>query len=81
MCSKERIRVLAYSGYRGEEIPRTILFRGARIEVIEILNQWIEERSDDRTRKRFYQIKGNDGVLHRIYYDERVMEWFCKVEE
>jgi hypothetical protein len=76
MCSKERIRVLAYSGYRGEEIPRTILFRGARIEVIEILNQWIEERSDDRTRKRFYQIKGNDGVLHRIYYDERVMEWF-----
>jgi hypothetical protein len=74
--SEEKIEVLAYSGYRGEEIPRTILFRGARIEVIEILNQWIEERSDDRTRKRFYQIKGNDGVLHRIYYDERVMEWF-----
>ena len=71
-----KIVVLAYSGYRGEETPRTILLRGERIEVIEILNQWIEERSDDRTRKRFYQIKGNDGVLHRIYYDDRVMEWF-----
>jgi hypothetical protein len=79
--SEIKIEVLAYSGYRGEETPRTILLRGERIEVIEILNQWIEERSDDRTRKRFYQIKGNDGVLHRIYYDERVMEWFCKVEE
>jgi len=79
--SEQRIEVIAYSGYRGEETPRTILFRGKRVEVIEILNQWIEERSDDRTRKRFYQVKGNDGFLHRIYYDERVMEWFCKVEE
>jgi len=79
--SEQRIEVIAYSGYRGEETPRTILFCGKRVEVIEILNQWIEERSDDRIRKRFYQIKGNDGVLHRIYYDERVMEWFCKVEE
>jgi hypothetical protein len=79
--SEERIEVIAYSGYRGEEAPRTILFRGTRIEVIEILDQWIEERADDRTTKRFYQIRGNDGVLHRIYYDEKAMEWFCKVEE
>lgn len=72
----EKIKVIAYSGYRGEETPRTILLRGERIEVIEILKQWIEERSDDRTTKRFYQIKGNDGVVRRIYYDEKVMEWF-----
>jgi hypothetical protein len=76
MCSKERIKVIAYSGYRGEETPRTILLHGKRIEVIEILKQWIEERSDDRSRKRFYQVKGSDGNLHRIYYDEKVMEWF-----
>jgi len=77
--SEIKIEVLAYSGYRGEETPRTILLRGERIEVIEILNQWIEERSDDRTRKRFYQIKGNDGVLHRIHYDEKMMGWFHAV--
>jgi hypothetical protein len=74
--SEEKINVIAYSGYRGEEAPRTIFLQGKKIEVIEILRQWIEERSDDRTTKRFYQIKGNDGVVRRIYYDEKVMEWF-----
>ena len=80
MWSEEKIEVIAYSGYRGEETPRIILFHGERIEVKEILKQWIEERSDERTTKRFYEIKGNDGLVRRIYYNEKTMEWFCKVE-
>jgi hypothetical protein len=76
---EERIKVIAYSGYRGEETPRMILLHGERIEVIEILRHWIEERSDDRARKRFYQVKGSDGNLHRIYYDEKMMGWFHAV--
>ena len=74
--SKEKIEVIAYSGYRGEETPRTILLHGERIEVSEILRQWIEEKSGDRARKRFYQVKGSDGNLYMIYYDEKAMEWF-----
>jgi hypothetical protein len=74
--SEEKIAVIAYSGYRGEETPRTILLHGERIEVFEILRQWIEEKSGDRARKRFYKIKGSDGALHMIYSDEKVMEWF-----
>jgi hypothetical protein len=74
--SKEKIEVIAYSGYRGEETPRIILLHSERIEVIEILSQWVEERSKNRTRKRFYQVRGNDGFVHRIYYDERAMEWY-----
>jgi hypothetical protein len=71
-----RIEVIAYSGYRGEETPRTILFRQKRIEVIEILKQWLEERSDDREIRRFYRVKGRDGDLYTIYYDEKSMGWF-----
>ena len=74
--SEERIEVIAYSGYRGEETPRIILLHGERIEVIEILSQWVEEGSKNRTRKRFYRVRGNDGLIHRIYYDEKAMEWF-----
>ena len=79
--SEEKIEVIAYSGYRGEETPSIIFLHGERIEVIEILKQWIEERSDERTTKRFYQIKGNDGVVRRIYYNEKTMEWFCIVND
>ena len=75
--SEEKIEVIAYSGYRGEETPRTILLHGERIEVFEILRQWIEEKSGDRARKRFYQVKGSDGNLYMIYFDEKAMEWFC----
>jgi hypothetical protein len=74
--SEEKIEVIAYSGYRGEETPRAILFRWKRIEVIEILKQWIEERFDNRNIRRFYQVKGSDGNLYTIYYDEKSMEWF-----
>jgi len=74
--SEEKIEVIAYSGYRGEETPRTILLHGERIEVFEILRQWIEEKSGDRARKRFYQVKGSDGNLYMIYSDEKSMEWF-----
>ncbi len=78
--AEEKIEVIAYAGYRSEETPRIVFLRGERIEVNEILKQWIEEGSDDRSRKRFYQVKGNDGVVRRIYYNEKTMEWFCKVE-
>jgi hypothetical protein len=74
--SEEKIEVIAYSGYRGEETPRAIVLHGERIEVTEILRQWIEEMPDDRKRKRGYQIRGSDNILHRIYYDEKTMEWF-----
>ncbi len=74
--SRKQIEIVAYSGYRGEETPRTILLGRKKIEVVEILRQWVEERSDNRETRRFYQIRGNDGDLYTFYYDEKTMEWF-----
>lgn len=79
--SGKRIEIVAYSGYRGEETPRTIFFDSKRIEVIKILRQWVEETSDDREIRRFYQIRGSDGVLYTIYYGEESMEWFLNRKE
>jgi uncharacterized protein YifE (UPF0438 family) len=79
--AEEKIEVIAYSGYRSEERPRTILLHGERIEVTEVLRQWIQERSDHREIKRFYQVKGSDGNLHLIYYDEKSVEGFHVVKD
>ncbi len=79
--SEEKIEVIAYSGYRGEETPREILFHGERIEVTEILKRWIEERLGDRSRRRFFEIRGSDRTIHLIYYDEKAKEWFCVVKD
>mgnify|MGYP001043449285 CR=1 FL=1 len=74
--SEEKIRVVAYSGYRGEETPKTIIHHHEKIEVIEILSRWIEEGLGDRLRKRFFVIKGSDGGIHKIFYDEKTQEWY-----
>jgi len=72
----ETIGVITYSGYRGEETPRSFIFEGKKIEVSEIIRMWIEEGIKDRVRKRFFKVKGIDGFEYEIYYDEKVKEWF-----
>ena len=72
----ERIDVIAYAGQKGDERPETFILRGLRIDVVEIVDQWIEEGSRDRVRKRCFRVKGNDKNMHTIYFDETVLEWY-----
>jgi hypothetical protein len=76
--SEEKIRVMAYSGYRGEETPRAFMLGGKRIEVVEIQETWIEEGIGDRATKRFFKVKGSDGGIHKIFYDEKTAQWYYK---
>ena len=72
----EIIKVIAYSGYRGEEIPRVFLLQEKRVEVVEILDTWIGEDFASKVRKRYFKVKGNDGDTHQIYYNEKTLAWF-----
>jgi hypothetical protein len=79
--SDQRIDVITYSGFRGEETPRSFLLHNEKIEVVAILNMWIEEGIEERVRRRFFKVKGSDGKTHKIYDDEKEMEWFDRVED
>jgi hypothetical protein len=72
----KRIEVITYSGYRGEESPRAFMLNGEKIEIARILDMWVEEGVEDRTKKRFFKVKGSDGYTHKIYYNEKIMIWF-----
>ena len=76
--SKEKIRVIDYSGHKGEESPRAFMLGGKRIEVVEIQESWIEERIGGRTTKRFFKVEGSDGRIYKIFYDEKTAEWYHK---
>ncbi|MEW6107819.1 MAG: hypothetical protein AB1632_01425 [Nitrospirota bacterium] len=56
-----RINVKSYSGYRGEETPRSFVIYEEDIVVIDILNIWIAEDPANRTRRRFFKLKGDDS--------------------
>jgi len=79
--SSQKVNVICYSGYRGEEIPRVLILEGKRIEVIEILTSWVEEELENRSRKRFFKFKGSDGNIYKIYYDEKTQEWYDNPKE
>jgi len=77
---EEKVSVIAYSGYRGEETPKKFILHGKQIEVVEILSRWLEEGSGDKSIKRFFKAKGSEGLTHKIYYDENKIEWFYEIE-
>ncbi len=80
MCDK-KIVVNAYSGYKGEELPRTLIINNEIIAVNKILRMWIEERIDDKKRKRYFEIEGSDGFKYKLYFDESIKEWFLQGKE
>ncbi len=59
------IRVECYAGHRGEETPRALLFDGRRVEVTELLDQWL---APDH---RYFKVKASDGALYIIRHDPR----------
>jgi len=79
--SYQNIKVIAHSGYRGDEKPRAFsIHNDEKITVVEILDMWIEESLPDKTRKRFFIVKGNDNQKYKIYIDEETLEWFCEMK-
>ncbi len=73
---EEKVEVLSYSGYRGEETPRVFKWRGTNAEVAEIQSRWIEEGVGDRDTRRKFRVTGTDGTSCCLIYDEKMQEWF-----
>lgn len=72
---EERIAVTAYAGYRGDETPRCMVLDGKSIDVVRVLERWVEEDSVTGKRRRFFRVKGNDFRTHILCHDEEAMEW------
>jgi hypothetical protein len=72
----KKIRVIAYSGYRNDECPRALILFDEEITVTETIKMWIEEDFTDKSRKRFFVVKGSDGYTYKLCYDEKKKDWF-----
>jgi len=71
-----KIEVGSYAGYQGEESPRVFFAHGEKITALEVLEMWIEESGPERTLKRFFLLKGSDGLVHKLYRDSDSQQWF-----
>lgn len=58
-----KIKVRCYSGYRGEETPRSIFFNDKEIQVQKILDMWL---APDH---RYFKFQGPDRGVYIIRHD------------
>jgi len=64
-----KIRVYCYAGYRGEEEPRALDLGERHLEVIEIIDRWLDPDH------RYFKVHADDGKLYILRHDERAGEW------
>ena len=64
-----KIEVKCYSGYRGEETPRSIFFNDKEIQVNKILDMWL---APDH---RYFKCLGSDDGVYILRYDEKNCSW------
>ena len=63
------IAVECYAGHRGEQTPRAIVIGSARIEVAEVLDQWL---APDH---RYFKVRGVDGHIYIVRHDVVTNAW------
>ncbi len=72
------IQVTAYSGYRGEESPRSFTVEGKRVEVLKVLARWIGEDEATGERCRYFRVKGDDSRMRVLRCRERDGAWLME---
>lgn len=72
----EEIAVECYSGYKGEEIPRSFTHQNRRFEILEILDRWYEGRIDPTgLLQNYFKVKIREGEIFLLRYTPRFQTW------
>lgn len=64
-----RVRVECHAGYRGEETPRRFAIGARRIEVVDVLDRWLDPDH------RYFKVLGDDGDVHILRHDVEGDAW------
>ncbi len=63
------MRVECYSGYRGEQSPRSFYLGDSRVEVEEIIDRWLSPE------RRYFKVRCDDGGVYILCHDVSFGRW------
>ena len=63
------VRVECYAGYRAEESPRRFFIGKREIEVVEIIDRWLDPAHSH------FKVRGDDGGIYILRYDQDSGSW------
>jgi len=64
-----RVRVECYAGYRGEETPRRFEIGAHRVEVVDVVDRWLDPTH------RYFKLVGDDGDTYILRHDAEGDAW------
>lgn len=70
------VEVIAYSGYRADQSPRSFTLEGIEHPVAEVLSRWREESEKERGRTDFFEVTTTDGAKHVLGHEADTDRWF-----
>lgn len=73
----EPVRVECYAGSRAEETPRR-LWSGSHWEALTVLDRWVTEAVEQRSRMRCFRVRLERGQEGLLYHDEGRDTWFWR---
>ena len=71
------IQVSTYSGYKADEESMQVYLQRKTHTIKEIINQTYEEIHGKWSR-RIYDIKTDEGLTFKLFYDENQDRWFLE---
>lgn len=72
----EEISVTCYSGFRINERPMKLKYRGKDFSIKKILDSSVMESLENRTRKYYYHVLCETGEQLKIFFDPGEDRWF-----
>ena len=63
------MKVVCYSGYRGEEEPREFSIGERSVRVVEIVDRWLDPDH------RYFRCRGSDGDTYILRHDVCAHRW------
>ncbi len=63
------LQVECYAGYRGEQEPRSFRLGERRVQVVEILDRWLDPAH------RYFKVRGDDGATYILRHDTAAARW------
>lgn len=69
------VTVQAYSGFKGDERPRSFELDGKKLTVLRVIKTWREEASAGRHRKTIFRVHAHDGRQYDLALDAGAATW------
>jgi len=76
-----KIEVTIYAGYRDSQRSISFVFEGSKVDVLGVVQMWVEEELKTRKQRRFFIVKGSDSYTYKLYHDLETGEWFFRSRE